>query len=297
MTDRLQAYEVFAELMRRKNFSETSKVLGVPQPTISKHIASLEVTLGVQLFVRTTRRTVPTAEALDLLPLVRQMLDTNEEIRRKATGQRPEISGKLRVMAPAAYMRHVLLDRMILFRKSHPALEVELLTSPVPVDLGTAGVDLAVTDSAQTEGPNMQRVLARPNWHLLATPAYLDRNGRPTGPGDLEQRQVVLPFRQSDSILQFESEHGHEAIRVGAGIGCDDADLALDLARGGEAIVVAPDWIVGFARRAGGFVPLLEDYFLKSSPLRLVYPAAQFLPARTRALINFLTLAPGGGGS
>ena len=63
MSDRLQAYEIFAELMDRKSFSETSRALNVPQATVSKQILSLEAALGVQLFIRSTRRVSPTTEA------------------------------------------------------------------------------------------------------------------------------------------------------------------------------------------------------------------------------------------
>lgn len=292
MTDRLQAYEVFVALVERKSFTETSKALGIPQPTISKHIASLESTLGLQLFVRTTRRTIPTSEALEILPNIRQMLEANEEIKRKARGKLPEVSGTLRLDAPPAYVRHVLLPHLARFREAYPLVELELVTGQSLSDLAANEIDLALTDSDRLEGPHIQRLVARHAWQIGASLDHVDRFGMPMLPTDLEQRAVIVPTaRTRPAVLEFESETGHVAVQVSAPVRCDDIEVAMDIAVGGDALVVAPDWLFAGSAYRDEFRVVLPDYVLKPAAMRLIYPATQFLPTRTRALIDFLSQA------
>lgn len=291
MADRLQAYEVFAELMERRNFTETSKALGVPQPTISKHIVSLENALGVQLFMRSTRRTVPTIEAFELLPMVRQLLEANDQITRKARGVLPEVSGTLRIAAPPTYARHVLLHQLIAFRKLHPLIEFEITTTDRPTDLAANQIDLALTESDKLEGPYIQRLIARPVLQVAGPRDHLDREGRPLFPVDLEKRMVVIA-ESSLEKLEFDSEHGHESVRVAAPIRCDDLHLALETALEIGALTVGPSWIFAVPAYRERFEVVLTDYVMKPMPIRLFYPVTQFLPARTRTLIDFLAPGP-----
>lgn len=289
MTDRLQAYEVFAALVEQRNFTGVSKALGVPQPTISKHIASLEATLGVQLFVRSTRRTTPTAEAFDILPSIRQMLEANEEIKSRLNGKLPAVSGRLRIAAPASYARHVLLPRLAEFRRNYQLVELDVVTQRGSVDPIGAGMDLALTDSERLEGPYIQRLVARHAWRLAASPEYLARHGAPLIPADLAERAVVLPWgANGPSLLEFESENGHESVQVSAPLRCDDVEMAIRIAAMGDALVIVPDWILAASEHRDNLQVVLDEFFLRPISIHLIYPATQFLPARTRALIDFL---------
>ncbi|MFD2272593.1 LysR family transcriptional regulator [Undibacterium arcticum] len=71
--DGLQGYKAFIRAIEIGSFSAVGREQGISQSTVSKQIASLEATLGVQLFARTTRKVRPTAEALRLYPHVRQL--------------------------------------------------------------------------------------------------------------------------------------------------------------------------------------------------------------------------------
>lgn len=288
MTDRLQAYEVFAALMEQRNFTKVSKALGIPQPTISKHIASLEATLGVHLFVRSTRRTIPTAEAFDILPSIRQMLEANDEIKRRVNGKQPEVSGRLRIAAPASYARHVLLPRLIEFRRSHPLVNFDILSQRVSDEAIVAGMDLAITDQQRLDGPYIQRLVARYTWRIVGSQDYLKLNGTPRLPVDLENHAVVLPGPVHGPVLEFESENGHEIVQVSSALCCDEIDMALKIAAMGEALAVVPDWILQVSGCDNGLNLVLEEFFLKPITMHLIYPATQFLPTRTRALIDFL---------
>ena len=66
----LNLYRVFYIVAKTKSFSESSKVLHISQPAISKHIQNLEYELNTLLFYRTNRGIELTPEARNLVTYV-----------------------------------------------------------------------------------------------------------------------------------------------------------------------------------------------------------------------------------
>ncbi|MCA0850270.1 LysR family transcriptional regulator [Salipiger thiooxidans] len=287
MSDRLQAYEIFAELMDRKSFSETSRALSVPQATVSKQIVSLEAALGVQLFIRSTRRVSPTAEAEELIPHVRHMLDSHEEVLRVAHRELPSISGNLRIAAPHSYGRRVLLPILAEFMEQYPDLLVDVALHSRPPDLLDAKIDLAIIGSATLEGPYRQRLLTTHRWIIAGTPSYLKQHGRPSNPIDLEQHWLIVPRLYPSDVLVFDSEDGRQSVSFRSRLKGNDVEFAEGAAWQDAGLAVLPDWMLGFRP---SLEPVLSDYVLAPIPIRLVFPEAKIVPRRVRALIEFLAL-------
>lgn len=65
----------FAVVARERQITRAAARLGVPQPTVTRHIARLENVLGVRLFVRTPRGLELTDAGRDLLGPVERALD------------------------------------------------------------------------------------------------------------------------------------------------------------------------------------------------------------------------------
>lgn len=66
----LNLYRVFYIVAKTKSFSESSKVLHISQPAISKHVQNLEYELDTLLFYRTNRGIELTPEAKSLYAYV-----------------------------------------------------------------------------------------------------------------------------------------------------------------------------------------------------------------------------------
>ena len=97
--DALQAYTAFVRTFEAGSFSAVAREMGISQSGVSKQIAALESSLGVQLFARTTRRLQPTAEALKLYEHVRQLLDAVEHLKASSGNKhlvfKPNLFGRL----------------------------------------------------------------------------------------------------------------------------------------------------------------------------------------------------------
>ena len=77
----LRQFEIFLEAAQDSNFRKTADRLGISQPAISSHIRLLELELGYAVFERLRGRSPRlTAEALALIPKVRQILSASRAI-------------------------------------------------------------------------------------------------------------------------------------------------------------------------------------------------------------------------
>lgn len=115
---------VFDTLVRIGSFTTAAKALSRTQSAVSMQMRRLEEQLGVQLVERGSRKLVPTAEGLQLLPLARQMLRLNDQLFRDVDAQ--EVSGSVRLGSIEHYATRVLPALIAEFCRLHPRIHVEL---------------------------------------------------------------------------------------------------------------------------------------------------------------------------
>lgn len=78
----------FVELAKRLSFTETSRYLGMNQPTLSKHIAALEQSIRITLFDRTGSKLKLTKTGAALLPGAYKAIDAYNDFQALATDLR-----------------------------------------------------------------------------------------------------------------------------------------------------------------------------------------------------------------
>src|SRR3990167_5871538 len=80
----------FAAIYRLGRVGGAAGARSLTQPAVSQHLAALEAAIGQSLFVRTSRRMVPTERGKELYSRVAQSLDTLERVLRRPDGAAPE---------------------------------------------------------------------------------------------------------------------------------------------------------------------------------------------------------------
>ena len=194
--DSLDLIQTFREVARRGSFSGAARALGMSPANVSKYIAQLESRFGLRLFHRTTRK-VTLTEAGELLfersGALLELIDfTQGEMQERAT--RPV--GRLALTAPHALMATELPALLGRFMQHYPEVTLHLHVTNRPVNLVDEGVDLAFRVGQILEPNLIVRRLLRLDHVAAATPAYWDRRGRPTHPGELpghDQLAFALP--------------------------------------------------------------------------------------------------------
>ena len=143
--------EAFAATARAGSFTAAARELGIGQPAVSQAVRRLEDQLGVVLFERTGRATVPTGAADTLLPRVQAALDALADARRTAEQIVQGRAGTLRLVSTPGSLR-LLRDLLDAFAAAYPHARVDLVPRPPHgrrEGLRRSEIDLALVRSAR----------------------------------------------------------------------------------------------------------------------------------------------------
>lgn len=284
----LQAYATFVRTFEAGSFSAVARETGTTQSAVSKQIASLEASLGIQLFARSTRRLQPTHEALQLYEHVRQLLEAVDALR-TTTGREATPSGTLRITMPSAYGRRIICPQLPMFLTRFPQVSLDIVLSDQAVDLIEDGFELAIRIGDLAPSSLMARSLGALDHRLVATPQYLAERGRPDVPTDLAEHRCVLYANSGHwTRWEFESETGRHIVEVKGPIRVNDPEAMFELVKAHQGIALIPSWMLGDAIPSGQLEWLLQDYYPTSMPINVVYPQTRFLSSRARCFIDFL---------
>src|SRR6202012_5740672 len=157
MNDSIIALRLFVRVARTESFSRAGKELGLPQPSVSRIIASLEKSVGAALLTRTTRAVTLTEAGSDYLARIEPILAALDEADHIARGS-AELRGHLRVGGPVSLATREVIPRLSSFLSSHPALQIEILMEDRRQDFLREGVDVGFRFGALADSTATSRV-------------------------------------------------------------------------------------------------------------------------------------------
>jgi DNA-binding transcriptional LysR family regulator len=285
----------FVSVVRAGGFREAARASGASASGLSEAVRRLESELGVRLLHRTTRSVAPTEAGGRLLERLGPALTEVEAALDVVNGYRDRPAGTLRLNVPVSAARLVLPAIVPPFLAAFPDIRLEVIAEESFIDVLAAGCDAGIRYGERLEqdmiampiGPRTQR------FATAASPAYLDRRGRPSHPRDLLSHSCLLGrFPSGVSILwEFEREGevihieptGPLVVRVGGA-----TDLAVAAAIAGTGIVsLFEDWLRPHFQ-SGALEPVLEPWWQSFPGPFLYYPGRRLVPAPLRAFIDFI---------
>lgn len=159
---RVRHLQALLKLVELGNVNRAAQVLGMSQPAVTLLLADLERLLEAPLFVRHARGVTPTALALELLPLVRQILQRLTESADLVATHLARGEGTVRVITTPAGANGLLAQVLPAFAAAHPHVQVFVTEVDIPaiapsVDTGSADIvfcrELPVTPQGWTFEP------------------------------------------------------------------------------------------------------------------------------------------------
>jgi DNA-binding transcriptional LysR family regulator len=291
----LSGLNAFVAVARAKGFRDGARASGGSASGLSEAVRRLETQLGVRLLHRTTRSVVPTEAGQRLLERLGPALNEVEAALDVVNGFRDRPAGTLRLNVPVSAARLVLPAVVPPFLAAYPEIRLEVIAEDSFVDVLAAGCDAGIRYDERLEqdmiavpiGPRVQRFAA------AASPAYLDRCGRPRHPRDLLGHACLRGRFTSGAMTAWEFERDGEVVRVDpAGpllvqVGAA-TDLAVDAAIAGTGIIyLFEDWLRPHLD-SRALEPVLEPWWLRFSGPFLYYPGHRLLPAPLRAFVDFI---------
>lgn len=125
----LNLYRVFYVVAKTKSFSESSKVLHISQPAISKHIQNLEYELNIILFYRNNRGIELTPEAKTLLRYVEKAYNFLMLGEKQLQETKELMQGKVSIGITSSLGVYYLKEKIEEFMKEHPNIIIKMASN------------------------------------------------------------------------------------------------------------------------------------------------------------------------
>ena len=247
----------YLSVLKEGSLSGAARSLGIAQPTVGRHIAALEKSLGLTLFTRSQHGLLPTEAALELQIFAQTMSSSATALKRAAESQGAGVKGTVRITASEVVGVEVLPPILTQLQNEHPDLKVELVLTNREQDLLRREADIAIRMTQPKQELLIARRVGQVALGLHANKKYLRKHGTPATLADLAQH-ALIGFDEETPFLRaarkaFPIWH-REAFTVR--VDSDMAQLAMIRAGGGIGVCQ-----VAVAARDSRLVHLLQGEF------------------------------------
>jgi len=251
-------YRSFLAVLDEGSLSGAARALDLAQPTVGRHVETLEKALGGDpLFTRSPGGLRPTEGALALAPHAKAMAVAAQSLVRAASGDTGSVRGVVRLTASDIVGVEVLPPMLTEFRERHGEVAFELALSNRLEDLLRGEADIAVRMARPTQGALFARRIGDVHLTMFAHRCYLQRHGEPRTLEELAGHTLIgydrlSPSRETLRQIPIEVSRELFALRT-------DSELAqLAALRAGFGICPCQPAI---ARADPNLTPILEGVF------------------------------------
>ena len=272
----------FASVIAEGSLSAAARAIGLSQPTIGRHIETLEADLGLPLFERSLTGLKPNPTALRLYEPIKRAETALAEAAILAEGAQSNTSGTVRITASAMISSYVLPEILLSARALHPHIAIETIPSDSAENLLLREADIAIRMFRPTQLELVTKHLGDIPIVPVAHERYLARRGRPTTMAELWQHDLI-GFDRSDAILHHARQLGFEVSRDQFVLRSDDQAHLWELIKAGLGIGFGQANLVP---RTPGLVALPLDLAIPGLPIWLTTHRELFTSHRIRAIYD-----------
>ncbi|WP_213641060.1 LysR family transcriptional regulator [Pseudomonas lalucatii] len=293
--DKLRSLEIFIATCDGGSFAAAARACGSDPSTVSKAIGRLEAQLGLTLFQRSTRQLRITAAGERYADTVRKMLQDlygcEEEL--KQINRSP--GGTLRISSAVCYGHLYLRPLLRAFCLQYPEIRLELEINDLHVDIIDNDIDVALRTGYVKDSRLVARRLSPMDFLVCASPRYLEEHGAPGCREDFhahswigfriketQQLQPIFLPDETGAYLPYDLERRYLT---------DDGEAMAYMCADGLGFAQLPHFLAKEGLDSGTLVSLYP-YFRPPEPgsgVFAIYPKRDYLPAKVRVFIDFLS--------
>jgi DNA-binding transcriptional LysR family regulator len=285
----LEGLAIFAKVAECRSFADAATELQLSKATVSKAVSRIESRLGARLIIRSARRFELTDAGRQLVGRAAQILAEGEAAEDVTQAQARSPRGLVRLAAPMSFGTVHVAPLLPEFLATFPEISVDLHLSDAMSDLLGEGHDAAIRIAVQPGASFVVQRLCEMPRYLVASPAYLDKHGRPKHPLHLAQHRCIsYSYTMASEVWRFTKGSKSASVRPSGPLRVNNGDAMMPALIAGTGIGMLPDFFLRDALDSGLLERLLPDWSIPLGAVYWVTPPEGPLPKRVEVLGNFL---------
>lgn len=292
----------FQKVMEKGSFSAAARALGIPKSTLSKSVARLEVTMGVHLLERTTRKLRATEVGRTVAQHSKEMVVAYEAARLAAAEATGEPAGRIRVSCPPGLLDNLVDGAVLSFLEAFPRIDVDLQVIGRPVDLIEDNIDIALRARSRMEAGAsfVVRRLGLSRGILVAAPSVLEGAASLTALADLRAMPALAMAGDEDGWKLVDRNGTNHLVTLSPRLVTSDIETLQKAAIRGVGVAQLPEHLCASAIADSRLVRLLPDLTTVAGTVYAVFSRETARAPALRAFLDHLVaefreLLPAGG--
>ena len=289
--NKLQAMEVFVQVVDSGGFTRAAENLQLPKATVSTLVQALEQALKVKLLHRTTRHVSVTSDGAAYYERCLRILSDVKEAEESLSTNRASPSGRLRVDVSTSMANDIIIPALPDFFTRYPDIRLDLGCGDRPVELVEEGIDCAIRGGNLPDSALIARRIGVLHFVTAATPAYFARHGRPQHPRDLADHRCINYFNaRTGKSYEWSFTRGDETVMIAAPacLAVNDASAYMTAALQGLGLIQMPSYQIDRYLANGAIELVLADWTSEPLPINVVYPQNRHLSAKVRVFVEWV---------
>lgn len=270
----IQALVCFIAAARHQSFTRAAQELFLTQGAVSRQVATLEESLGVELFRRTQHGMTLTPAGADYARQVTQRLDALERDTLDLMGRRGQGESVTLAVVPTLATRW-LIPRLAALAREQPELTVHIDAQTRPFLFGDTGVDAAIfagTDDQMRQWAGTRAQLLFEEVVVpVCSPALL-RGRSELSPAALADLPLLQQSTRPDAWRQWFESQGVDALRAMAGPRYEQYSMQVAAATSGLGVALMPTLLIEAELATGSLVVASAHPVLSRRSYYLVQP-------------------------
>lgn len=293
MLNRLEMLRIFVAAAETGSFKQAAIQLGISPQAVTRAIQELERLQGEMLFHRNTRKIRITEFGEQLASRAGDSLRQVDTLfAPQGSRQSSEFEGVVHLTAPKALGRIGMLPVLADIAMQHPGLRIDLNLSDAPAHVIDERIDIGVRFGLLRDSRFVARKVAKYAFHVVGTPALIDRVGMPVQVRDLESLPTTIMHDVTTGrAWPWLFRGGQHFTPTRPAFTSNDSEAERDAVLSGLAFGQIAGFLADTHIAAGELVPVLQAFAPEPWDLCVYRPQRGPVPKRVRVVFDGLVKA------
>lgn len=278
----------FLAVVKTGSFTRAAEQTKTSKSRVSQQISGLEKTLGITLLHRSTRKIRLTEAGDSYYSECSRAAAILEQAKKNIKEEQDQVTGLIRLNSVGGlFSEQMLTPAVIAFMQQYPEIKIQLDFSSAQVDVIAENVDLVFRMGELVDSSLIARKLMDIKTDLVASPAFIKKQGKPDQPQQLAQFNCLC-----GSIRKWHFQHKSsqkiQDVTVTGSLTSANGHILCMAAIEGLGIARLNELYTRQHVQNGQLISVFEQWQIPSLPVSLIYPKVRYKTKRIQVFVDFL---------